>query len=206
MAYKKAWPADKIERRQIDSLLPYANNARTHTDEQVAQIAASMNEWGWTNPVLVDEAGMIIAGHGRVMAARKLGFDQVPVMVADGWTDAQKKAYILADNQLALNAGWDTDLLKVELQGLKELDFDLGLLGFADLDGMLAEPVVGLTDEDAVPEAPDMPTTVEGDVWLLGRHRLMCGDSTSVDAVRRLMDGRKANICFTSPPYNAAER
>jgi DNA modification methylase len=205
MAYKKAWPADKIERRQIDSILPYANNARTHTDEQVAQIAASMNEWGWTNPVLVDEAGMIIAGHGRVMAARKLGFDQVPVMVADGWTDAQKKAYILADNQLALNAGWDTDLLKVELQGLKELDFDLGLLGFADLDGMLAEPVVGLTDEDAVPEAPDMPTTVEGDVWLLGRHRLMCGDSTSVDAVDRLMDGATIDLVHTDPPYGISE-
>ena len=126
----KEWLADNIERRPIADLIPYVNNARTHSDEQVAQIAASMKEWGWTNPVLVDDAGMIIAGHGRIMAARKLGFTDAPVMVASGWTEAQKKAYVLADNQLATNAGWDAELLSTELRGLDELGFDLGLLGF----------------------------------------------------------------------------
>ena len=196
------WPADSVERWQISRLVPYDNNARTHSDEQVAQIAASMREWGWTNPVLVDDAGMIIAGHGRVMAARKLGYDEVPVMVASGWTEAQKKAYVLADNQLAANAGWDAELLRVELQGLGEVGFDLDLIGFDNLDALMAdEPAPGLTDEDAVPEAPQVPVTVEGDIWLLGRHRLMCGDSTSVDAVYKLMDGQKPNTMVTDPPY-----
>ena len=191
------WPADNIERREISSLIPYARNSRTHSDEQVAQIAASIKEWGFTNPILVDEAGTIIAGHGRVLAAQKLGLDELPVMTATGWTEAQKQAYIIADNKLALNAGWDMDLLKIELQELEGLDFNLDLIGF-DLDelGDLLAPdqTEGLTDEDAVPDAPDDPVTVEGDVWLLGRHRLVCGDSTSIDAVGRLMDGRKANI------------
>lgn len=138
MANKK-WPADKIERRAIKDLIPYANNARTHSDEQVAQIAASMKEWGWTNPVLVDETGMIIAGHGRILAARKLGIDEIPVMVADGWTEAQKKAYVLADNQLALNAGWNAELLSTELRGLDELGFDLNLIGFGDLGALLGD-------------------------------------------------------------------
>ncbi len=198
------WPADSVERRPIAGLIPYANNARTHSDAQVAQIAASMKEWGWTNPVLVDEAGTIIAGHGRVLAARQLGIEDVPVMVAEGWTEAQKRAYVLADNQLAANAGWDNDLLKIELQGLKDWDFDLSLIGFDNLDALLADPTEGLTDEDAVPDAPDVPVTVEGDVWLLGRHRLMCGDSTSIDAVERLMDGRPVDMIFTDPPYNVA--
>lgn len=198
---KANWPADKVERRPIDALIPYANNARTHSDEQVAQIAASMREWGWTNPVLIDETGMIIAGHGRVLAARKLGFDEVPVMVADGWTDAQKKAYVLADNQLALNAGWDAELLSTELKGLDELGFDLDLLGFGDLDALLAEKTEGLTDPDATPEPPVNPVSVLGDVWLLGRHRVMCGDSTEITAVEALMVGAKADLLFTDPPY-----
>lgn len=198
---KANWPADKVERRPIDALIPYANNARTHSDEQVAQIAASMKEWGWTNPVLVDEAGMIIAGHGRVMAARKLGLAEVPVMVAECWTDAQKKAYVLADNQLALNAGWDAELLSTELKGLDELGFDLDLIGFGDLDTLLAEKTEGLTDPDEVPDAPVNPVTVLGDVWLLGKHRVMCGDSTSIDAVEKLMDGGRADMVFTDPPY-----
>ena len=202
---KANWPADKVERRPIDALIPYANNARTHSDEQVAQIAASMREWGWTNPVLFDEAGMIIAGHGRVLAARKLGLDEVPVMVADGWTDAQKKAYVLADNQLALNAGWDAELLSTELKGLDELGFDLGLIGFGDLDALLADKTEGLTDPDEVPDAPVNPVTVLGDVWLLGRHRVMCGDSTSIDAVEKLMDGAKIDLVHTDPPYGINE-
>ena len=201
------WPADKVERRKVTDLIPYARNSRTHSDAQVAQIAASIKEWGWTTPVLIDPDGGIIAGHGRVMAARKLGLAEVPCMVAEGWTDAQRKAYVIADNQLALNAGWDMDMLKVEMQELGALEFDLGLLGFDDklLDGLLEpEPTEGLTDEDAVPETPAIPVTVEGDVWVLGNHRLMCGDSTSIDAVEKLMNGVKADLVFTDPPYNVA--
>jgi len=200
----KEWPADNVEHRPIADLIPYVNNARTHSDEQVAQIAASMKEWGWTNPVLIDDAGMIIAGHGRVSAARKLGLTDAPVMVANGWTDAQKKAYVLADNQLATNAGWDAELLSTELRGLDELGFDLDLLGFGDLDSLLAEQTEGLTDPDDVPDVPDAPVTVLGDVWLLGRHRVMCGDSISIDAVERLMDGHKADMVFTDPPYGVS--
>ena len=128
----KDWPADKIERRKVDDLIPYARNARTHSDEQVAQLAASIKEWGWTTPVLIDEDGEIIAGHGRVMAARKLGIEEVPTMTATGWTKAQKQAYVLADNQLPQNAGWDMDLLKVEMQDLSGEGFDLSLIGFDD--------------------------------------------------------------------------
>jgi len=200
----KEWPAKSVKMISVDELIPYVSNARTHSDKQVDQIAASMNEWGWTNPILVDEAGMIIAGHGRLEAARKLGYSEAPVMTAKGWTESQKKAYVLADNQLALNAGWDASLLTNELKGLDELGFDMDLLGFDNLaDLMPVDEPEGLTDEDAVPDVPEAPVTVEGDVWLLGRHRLMCGDSTSIDAVEKLIDGRKANICFTSPPYNA---
>ena len=201
------WPADKVERRSVESLVFYARNSRTHSDEQVSQIAASIKEWGWTTPVLIDPEGGLIAGHGRILAAQKLGIADVPCMVAEGWTDAQKKAYVIADNKLALNAGWDDEMLKVELGELGDLDFDLSLTGFDDdeLSALLAEDgTEGLTDEDAVPEAPEVPVTVEGDVWLLGRHRLMCGDSTSIDAIDKLMDGRKADFCFTSPPYNSA--
>lgn len=125
----KTWPADKVERRSIDSLIPYARNSRTHSEEQISQIAASMKEWGWTNPVLIDEDGGIIAGHGRVMAAQKLGYDEVPCMVAEGWTEAQKRAYVIADNQLALNSSWDFELLENEILDLAN-DFDIGLLGF----------------------------------------------------------------------------
>jgi len=199
------WPADKVERRKVADLIPYARNSRTHSDEQVGQIAASIKEWGWTVPVLIEPDGGLIAGHGRILAAQKLGITDVPCMVAEGWTDAQKQAYIIADNKLALNAGWDDAILKVELGELDALDFDLTLTGFDEdeLAAFLVDPTEGLTDEDAVPDAPAVPVTVEGDVWLLGRHRLMCGDSTSIDAVEKLMDGRRANICFTSPPYNA---
>lgn len=201
------WPADKVERRQVASLIPYARNSRTHSDAQVAQIAASIKEWGWTQPVLIEPDGGIIAGHGRVMAAQKLGLAEVPCMVAEGWTDAQRKAYVIADNQLALNAGWDMDMLKVEMQELGAFDFDLGLLGFDDkfLDGLLQpEPTVGLTDEDAVPEVPAIPVTVEGDVWVLGNHRLMCGDSTSIDALQTLTGGALVDVWLTDPPYNVA--
>ena len=200
------WPADRVERRKTSSLVPYARNARTHSDAQVAQIAASVREWGWTVPVLVGEEGTIIAGHGRVLAAQSLGLDEVPVMVASGWTDAQRRAYVLADNRLALNAGWDTELLKVELGELNVADFDLALLGFGEgeIADLLSECTEGLTDEDAVPAVPVTPVTVLGDVWQLGRHRVMCGDSTRIDAVDLLMDGGLADQLITDPPYNIA--
>ncbi len=143
-------PADKVEKRLIETLIPYANNSRTHSDEQVAQIAASIKEWGWTTPVLVDTTGQIIAGHGRLLAARKLGMEEVPVMVADDWTEAQKKAYVIADNKLALNAGWDNDLLSLELCELKEIGFDISLTGFTDIE------LEDLSDlEDKEPEEED---------------------------------------------------
>ena len=200
------WPADKVERRPIDALIPYAKNSRTHSDEQVAQIAASMKEWGWTNPILVDEVGSIIAGHGRVLAARKLGYTQAPVMVAEGWTQAQKAAYIIADNKLALNAGWDFDMLKLELGELESEGFALELTGFSadELKSLLVEETAGLTDEDAVPEVPDDPVTQPGDVWVMGKHRLMCGDSTSIEQAENLMAGVNADMVFTDPPYNVA--
>lgn len=196
-----AWPADSVERRPIASLVPYARNARTHSDEQVAQIAASMREWGWTNPVLVDEDGGIIAGHGRVLAARSLGYSEVPVMVARGWTEAQRRAYVLADNQLALNAGWNPELLSVELKGLAELGFDLDLLVFPDLDALMVEKTEELTDPDEVPETPADPVTRLGDVWLLDEHRVMCGDSTSAADVAKLTAGAVAQLLHADPPY-----
>ena len=192
-----------IEYVKRDQLIPYINNSRTHDARQVKQIASSIKEFGFTNPLLIDEDGGIIAGHGRLLAADLLGIDQVPTITLVGLTEAQRKAYVIADNQLALNAGWDLDTLKVELDRLTELDFDVDLLGFDDdfLSSFLDEPSEGLTDEDAVPDAPENPVTVEGDVWILGNHRLMCGDSTSIDAVDRLMDGQKADMVFTDPPY-----
>lgn len=200
---KTEWPADKVERIAIDKLVPYARNARTHSDEQVAQIAASMREWGWTNPVLIDEDGGIIAGHGRVLAARKLGFDEAPCLTATGWSDAKKRAYVLADNKLAMNAGWDDDLLRTELQELTALDFDMPLIGFddAELDALLTIKTEGLTDPDEAPEPPVNPVTVTGDTWILGKHRLRCGDSTSADDVGALIGNNDVHICITDPPY-----
>lgn len=196
-----------IAYKKIKELIPYCNNSRTHSDEQVLQIASSIKEFGFTNPVLIDGQGGIIAGHGRIMAAQKLKMEEVPTITLSDLSEAQKKAYIIADNKLALNSGWDDELLKIELEQLKELDFDLGLIGFSDDELALlmgGETTEGLVDEDQVPELADDPVTVLGDVWLLGNHRLMCGDSTSIDAVERLMQGQKADFCFTSPPYNAA--
>lgn len=203
---KAEWPADNVERRKVADLVPYARNSRTHSDEQVSQIAASIKEWGWTVPCLIEPDGGVIAGHGRIMAAQRLGIAEVPCMVADGWTDAQKRAYVIADNKLAINADWDDAMLGVELGELADLDFDLSLTGFGadEIAALTIEETEGLTDEDAVPDVPEDPVTVDGDVWLLGRHRLMCGDSTSIDAVEKLMDGQRADFCFTSPPYNAA--
>ena len=188
-------------------LLPYAMNSRTHSDDQVAQIAASIKEFGFTNPILIDDHETIIAGHGRLMAAKKLKLPKVPTITLEGLTEAQKKAYVIADNKLALNAGWDTEALTAELRRLQELEFDLDLIGFdSDELAQLLEPeqVEGLTDEDDVPDVPETPKTVEGDIWVLGNHRLMCGDSTSIDAVDKLMDGARADMVFTDPPYGIA--
>jgi len=193
----------KLEWRQVTDLIPYAKNSRTHSDEQVAQIAASIKEFGWTNPILVDGENGIIAGHGRLLAARKLGHTQVPVIELTGLTDLQKKAYVIADNKLALNAGWDNDLLTLEIKELTDEGFDTSLLGFDadELDALLEpEQIEGLTDEDAVPEVPEEPKTKLGDIYQLGNHRLMCGDSTSIDAVDKLMP-ETANMIFTDPPY-----
>ncbi len=193
-----------INYKATGELIPYINNSRTHSEQQVQQVAASIKEFGFTNPILIDHDGGIIAGHGRLLAAQMLKLDEVPTIMLEGLTDAQKKAYVIADNQLALNAGWDSDSLKLEIEGLGELEFDIDLLGFDDdfLAGLMeAEPSEGLTDEDAVPDLQDNPVTVEGDVWILGNHRLMCGDSTSIDAVDKLMAGSKADCLFTDPPY-----
>jgi DNA modification methylase len=196
--------ATKIEWMSVETLIPYAKNARTHSDEQVAQIAGSIKEFGFNNPVLVDKDNSVIAGHGRLMAARKLGMDKVPVVQLGHMTEAQRKAYVLADNRIALNSGWDTGMLTLELQDLKD-DIDLSLLGFDpdELDALLnpIEETEGLTDEDAVPDVPNEPKTKLGDIYILGNHRLMCGDSTSIDAVEVLMDGQKADMVFTDPPY-----
>lgn len=196
----------QIEQIEIESLLPYARNSRTHSDEQTAQIAASIKEFGFTNPVLIDNGNQIIAGHGRVLAARKLQLKVVPCIRLGYLTETQKKAYVIADNKLALNSGWDDEMLALEIAELKDEDFDIDLLGFTDdelagLAEQIVDEVEGLTDEDEVPELPEEPVTRLGDIWKLGRHRLMCGDSTSIDAVDRLMDGQKADMVFTDPPY-----
>jgi DNA modification methylase len=197
------WPKQAIERWPIDRLVPYARNARTHSDAQIAQIAASIREWGWTNPVLVDGAGGIIAGHGRVAAARKLEIAEVPVIVADGWTEAQKRAYVLADNQLALNAGWDAELLRLEVADLRDMGADLALIGFGEgeLAEMFAGKTEGLTDPDAVPETPGTPVSALSDVWLLGRHRIVCGDCTDASVVAKALNGVTPHLMVTDPPY-----
>lgn len=185
----------------VSDLIPYALNSREHSDEQVAQIAASIRAFGFTNPVLIDEANNLIAGHGRVMAARKLGMAEVPAIVVTGMDERKRRALIIADNKLALNASWDMEALLVEVRDLGD---EFGeLMGFSDdeLAAMMIEETEGLTDEDAVPEVPAVPVTVEGDVWLLGRHRLMCGDSTSIDAVERLLAKAKIDLIHTDPPY-----
>jgi DNA modification methylase len=194
-----------IDYRAIADLIPYARNSRTHSDAQVAQIAASISEFGWTNPVIVDGSNGIIAGHGRVLAARKLGIDTVPCIEVAHMSEAQKRAYVIADNKLALNAGWDDELLKVEFSDLMAEGFDISVIGFDELeiDALLGvEESEGLTDEDAVPDAPAQPVTVLGDVWVMGRHRIVCGDATNPDDWAKLAIGDDF-VTFSSPPYNA---
>lgn len=194
--------------KKTKDLIPYVNNSRTHSEEQVKQICASINEFGFTNPVLIDEKDMIIAGHGRVLASERLKLDEVPCIVLEGLTEAQKKAYVIADNKMALNAGWDEELLKLELENLKELDFDLSLTGFDDdeLDDILKieDEEKEVEEDDFEVELPEEPKAKLGDIYQLGNHRLMCGDSTKIDDVEKLMNGNKADMVFTDPPYGVS--
>ena len=202
-----SWLADKIEPWPTTRLIPYARNARTHSPEQVAQIAASIAEFGFTNPILAGSDGVIVAGHGRLAAAQKLGLATVPVVVLDHLTPTQRRALIIADNRIAENAGWDEALLRIEMADLQDADFDLSLTGF-DADA-LAELMAGdepqgegQTDDDAVPDVAEMPVSRPGDVWLLGGHRLLCGDSTVAESYDRVLDGEPVDMVFTDPPYN----
>jgi DNA modification methylase len=198
--------AERVEHWLIDRLIPFAKNPRTHSEAQIAQIAASIAEFGFTNPILVDSQAGVLAGHGRLLAARKLNLKEVPVIILDHLTEAQKRAYVLVDNRLALNAGWDEEMLRLELAALRDEDFNLDLIGFEDeeLSQLLAadEASEGLADEDAIPEIPDNPITVAGDLWLLGHHKLLCGDATCSSDTDRLMAADAADLVFTDPPYN----
>lgn len=197
-----------IELVSVNVLIPYVNNARTHDDAQIAQIAGSIKEFGFNNPVLIADDNSIIAGHGRVMAARKLGMDSVPCVRLSHLTDSQRKAYILADNRIAMNSDWDSNLLALELKELDADGMDLSMLGFdADEINAILNPITeteGLTDEDEVPEPPPEPITKLGDVWILGNHRLMCVDSTSIDQIEKLCNGRQVDMWLADPPYNVA--
>jgi len=202
-----SWLADKIEQWPTARLVPYARNARTHTDSQVAQIAASIAEFGFTNPILAGSDGVIVAGHGRLAAAQKLGIDTVPVVVLDHLTPTQRRALVIADNRIAENAGWDEAMLQVELVALQDDDFDLTLTGFdadalADLLAGGETTTEGQTDEDAAPEVPETPVSRPGDVWVCGEHRVLCGDATDADAYATVLGDELAGMVFTDPPYN----
>ena len=198
-----------LQTRPLKDLIPYAQNTRTHSDEQVEQIAASIREYGWTNPVLIDEEGNIIAGHGRVKAAATLLSEEVPCLILTGLTAAQKRAYAIADNKIALNAGWDEKLLALELLDLKQAGYQLDLTGFSalELKGLIGEDAptrTGKTADDSSPEPKPTAIAQSGDVWVLGRHRLMVGDSTALADVQRLIGEEEAHLVWTDPPYNVA--
>jgi DNA modification methylase len=194
----------ELQTRKVSDLIPYINNSRTHSEEQINQIISSIKEFGFTNPILLEEENGIIAGHGRLMAVKKMGWTEVPCVTIKGLTKTQIKALNIADNQIALNAGWDLEKLKLEIKGLDEDSFNLDILGFNknQIDDFLFEEVVGLTDEEEVPEAPEEPITKLGDIWKLGKHKLICGDATNKDTVKLLMEDNKADLIFTDPPYN----
>jgi DNA modification methylase len=202
-----SWLADKIQQWPVAKLIPYARNARTHSDEQVAQIAASIAEFGFTNPILTGADGVIVAGHGRLAAAQKLAMEMVPVVVLEHLSPTQRRALVIADNRIAENAGWDDSMLRVEMEALQLDDFDMSLTGF-DADA-LAELMAGgsgddsgNTDDDTVPEVQETPISRTGDVWLLGPHRLLCGDSTLAESYAQLLQGEEVDMVFTDPPYN----
>jgi ParB-like chromosome segregation protein Spo0J len=194
-----------IERWPIERLIPRVNNPRTHTRGQVAQIASAIREFGWTNPCLVEPDGTILAGHARLEAAKKLKMTDLPVIVLGHLTPAQRRALVIADNQLALNAGWDEETLRIELAALHDESYNLDLLGFDDIElqRLLAQDIAeGLTDEDAVPELSETPIALRGDMWILGDHRVLCGDATVPTDIGRLMGSHAADLVFTDPPYN----
>ena len=194
----------QIVYKKVQDLIPYINNSRTHSEEQVNQIVASINEFGFTNPLLIDEKDNIIAGHGRLLASKKLKMEEVPCIVLSGLTEAQKKAYIIADNKMALNAGWDDELLKLELENLKELDFDLELTGFNvdELDDIFqVEEEQEIVEDDFEIEVPEEPKAKLGDIYQLGNHRLMCGSALIKEDVEKLLDNNKCELTFTDPPY-----
>lgn len=190
--------------RAVTSLRAYERNARTHTDAQIEQIARSIEAFGWTNPILITDDGMIVAGHGRVRAAEKLGMTGVPILVVDGWSSEQIRAYIIADNKLAENAGWDQELLAAELADLESLGFDINVIGFSDLEMKALRPDTQsfLVDPDECPEPRQMPVSSIGDLWVLSDHRVLCGDSTSPADIALVMSGALADACWTDPPYN----
>lgn len=197
----------EVKVKSVDDLIPYARNSRTHSDEQVLQIASSIREFGFNNPVLIDQDGGIIAGHGRVLAARKIGMNEVPTIELRHLTETQKRAYVIADNKIALNAGWDDEMLKLELEELKLADFNIDLTGFSDeeFNLLMDEPEThkeGLTEDDAVPGVTENPITKPGDIWMLGKHRVMCGDSINIKDIEKLTDGSMVDMLLTDPPYN----
>lgn len=198
---------EELKLINIDELIPYANNARTHSKDQINKLRSSLREFGFINPILIDKDYNILAGHGRVMAAREEGIKEVPCVLVEHLTEAQKKAYILADNRLAMDAGWDDEMLALELENLKELDFDMDLTGFdaAEIDELFSnihDKDVQDDDFDVDAALAEEPISKQGDIWLLGRHRLICGDSTKAETYEKLMDGKKANLCVTDPPYS----
>src|ERR1700756_5505369 len=200
----RPWPAERVEFWSIERLIPYGANARLHSETDLEKIAASVLKWGWTNPVLVDEHGVLIGGHLRVAAAARLGLKSIPVIVARGWTEEEKQAYRLADNELAARASWDTDLLRSELRDLKFTGFDLELIGFEPdrLEDILAGlDSSGLSDPDSTPEVSENPVTQSGDIWLLGPHLIGCGDSTSAADVEPVVTGSRPDLMVTDPPY-----
>jgi DNA modification methylase len=193
----------ELQTRKVSDLIPYINNSRTHSDEQINQIISSIKEFGFTNPILLEEENGIIAGHGRLIAVRKMGWTEIPCVTIKGLTKTQIKALNIADNQIALNAGWDLDKLKLEVKGLDEDSFNLDILGFNknQIDDFLFEEVIGLTDEDETPEIPEIPKTKLNDLWILGEHRLLCGDSTNLTDIEKLMNGDYPDLIHTDPPY-----
>jgi len=203
IAPSRPWPADQVRRMSVAALLPYAKNARLHTAEDIKVIAASITKFGFTNPVLVGTDKTIIAGHGRVLAAKKLGLTEVPVMMAEGWTEEEKRAYCIADNQIAARASWDLTMLESEISSLLAAGADIDVLGFDNsfLDELLGAAKATFGDPEAVPEVPATPVSQLGDVWLLGRHRLVCGDCTDARMVALAMGGMKPSLMVTDPPY-----
>lgn len=196
--------SDTVERWPLERLIPHARNARTHSEDQVAQIAGSIAEFGFVNPVLVGDDGVIVAGHGRVLAARKLGLTEAPVIVLSHLAPTQRRALMIADNRIAENAGWDDEMLGAELAALRDEDVDLTLLGFddTDIDRLLAGTLDEADDPDEVPEPPADPVSRPGDIWICGEHRVLCGDATVLSDVEKVLGGELADMCFTDPPYN----